>query len=169
MPQKILLFCSVLFLFFTTPCLAIDVTLKWDASPGADYYVVHWGPSPGEYTDSVNVGNTTTGNLTVLDGVDSYIAVTAVNDEVESTFSREVCVLDNPDSREPGYDRGWAITDGDLKGFSVMYNSISDPNVTPTLGPSDDIPSIPGVNGAGLPLNLQTKPPGHLFTEEPKM
>jgi hypothetical protein len=164
--QKAAILSAIFFLFFPGQAFAIDVTLEWDASPGADYYVLHWGPSPGDYsTGSVNVGNTDTWNLALPD-VDNYIAVKAwTNDGIQSNYSREICVL-GPASIGPGYDRGWAITTGNLKGFSVMYHS-SDP--TPTLGPSEGIPPIPAHNGLGSPLNLEVQPPDWTFNVPPKI
>ena len=67
------------------------IGLAWNQSTGAAGYRVYWGSSPGNYTESRDVGNTT---QTVLSGVadcdDSYFAVTAYNAAGESGFSAEV-------------------------------------------------------------------------------
>lgn len=67
------------------------VGLAWNPSSGAAGYRVHWGPSPGSYTGSRDVGNTT---ATVVSGVancdDSFYAVTAYNAAGESGYSNEV-------------------------------------------------------------------------------
>ena len=67
------------------------VGLAWNPSSGAAGYRVHWGSTPGSYTTSRDVGNTT---ATVLTGVancdDSFFAVTAYNAAGESGYSNEV-------------------------------------------------------------------------------
>jgi hypothetical protein len=153
-PQKILLFCSVLFLLFTTPCHAIDVELAWDASIGADYYVVYWGTSSGPpYPNESGQILDTNFSLNSLPDDTYYIAVKAFNAEGDSAYSQEVCVLGPTDPELGTYDRGWGITSGVLNGFKVLYND--PPGPTPTLGLSSAIPSIPNVDSVGLPLNLQ--------------
>jgi hypothetical protein len=49
------------------------------------------------------------------------------------------------------YNAGIQVNSGDLEGAKIIYNS-SDP-VTPRLGPTDEIPSLPGSRSA--PMNLQ--------------
>ena len=73
-----------------------------------------------------------------LDEAETYcFVVTAYNAEnVESASSREVFVIGSGDVSAP-YDSGWGISAGDLKGFIVLYNSVMDPGVVPTLGPSE--------------------------------
>jgi hypothetical protein len=89
------------------------------------------------------------------------IVVTAYNDKgEESSGSREVQVLgpgDIPNPYNKDYNSGWKITAGDLAGFTVYYHDSN--GVVPTLGPTDDMPdlrqTIAGVQGVGMPLNLQ--------------
>jgi hypothetical protein len=151
-PWKILLLSPILFLFFTTPCQAIDAELTWDASADADYYVVYWGTSPGAYSDSS--GNITGITYDFSEPDDTYyIAVKAFNTAGESVYSQEVCVLGPTDPELGTYNKGWGITSGAHNGFKVLYND--PPGPTPTLGPSSAIPPIPNVDSVGLPLNLQ--------------
>ena len=93
-----------------------------------------------------------------LDEATTYcFVVTACNAEnLESASSREVFVFGSGDVSAP-YNAGWGISAGDLKGFIVLYNSLTDPGVIPTLGPSEDIPSLtlPDLQAVGTPLNLQ--------------
>jgi len=162
------LLSAILFFSFTTPGHAIDVTLEWDATPGATYYVVYWGQNRGAYAG--NSGNIDTRTYNFVGPDDTYyFVVQAFNAEGESPYSREVCVLGpgNPDLGT--YDRGWAITSGDLNGFMVLYDS-NDP--TPTLGPSSHIPPISNIYTVGLPLNLQLSgatfmPPATIFLPSP--
>ena len=71
-----------------------SVTLAWDASPDATVtgYRIYLGPSTGNYTNSIAVGNTLTATLTnLLQGTRYYFAATAYdNSGVESVFSNEV-------------------------------------------------------------------------------
>jgi hypothetical protein len=169
---KIILTSVLVLCFLATPCHAIDVEFTWDASVGADYYVVYWGTSPGPPypNESGQISDTNFSRNNLPDDT-YYFAVTAFSAEGESAHSREICVLGSSDL-DSGYDRGWAVTDGELKGFSVMYNSITDPNVTPTLGSSSEIPPIPNVDGVGLPLNLEVQPtqlPGWTFSTPVKI
>ena len=65
--------------------------LSWNASSGAAGYNVYYGPAPGQYTTSVNVGNVTQTTLTsVPDCTTTYFAVAAYNVVGESGFSNEV-------------------------------------------------------------------------------
>jgi len=171
---RVLFVVAVLVCLLTSPCYAMDVTLQWDEHPDINVtgYEVQYGNNPGgpyQGADAKDIsGNLLLSPITItgrqintipvysLDGTKSYyFIVRAIYDQNnKSDNSREICLLGDS-SIEPGYDRGWAISDGDLEGFSVMYNSISDPNFVPTLGPSDNIPAIPGVQAVGLALNLQ--------------
>jgi hypothetical protein len=71
-----------------------SVSLGWDASPG-NYvagYRVYYGPSSGNYTNSVNVGNVTSSIISGLaNGAPYFFTVTAYNvNGVESVFSNEI-------------------------------------------------------------------------------
>jgi hypothetical protein len=158
---RIILFFILLLFSSPIQSYAFDVTLQWDASsdPDLDHYVVYWRTSSGAFTGSSgNISNdTTTYEVQGLTNNETYcFAVTAWDNEGnESVMDREVCVLGSNDL-DPNYDRGWKITAGDLKGFTVMYDS-GDP--TPTLGSSIEIPALSKSNviGVGLPLHLETQ------------
>jgi len=145
------------FVCFTNTSQAITVNLAWDSSRNAKSYVLYWGTTAGDYTlgHSPHIpatdSPTYTYTVTLPDGRYYFIVKAFDHDGRASSPSREVCVLD-PDHLDPGYNRGWAITNGEFVGFKVMYDS-KDP--TPTLGSSDAIPNVPNVEGAGRPLNLQ--------------
>jgi hypothetical protein len=87
----------LLFVSNTSPVFGLDLTLGWkEASPDASVtgFILHYGTSPGEYSASIDVGNVTQYTLKDLkdleDGQDYFFAVTAYNDEEESSDSREV-------------------------------------------------------------------------------
>ena len=171
MIHRITPFAVALFLLFITPCYGLDATLKWDdnTEPGFDHYEVFSREEGQSYDFSSpeipGPGKNTEYKFTGLDdSKDYYFIVRAVGlvegVEVQSRNSREVCLLSSNDL-EPGYDRGWAITSEDLKGFRVMYSSTA--GITPTLGSSSAIPplNLPGVKPLGSPLNFQPSP--HTF------
>ena len=156
------------------PAYAANVKLEWDTSgePELDYYIVYWGTSSGYYTNnSGDIGKATNYYVSpyLADDTTYCFVVRAVRlvegVEFESRNSREVCLLGSNDL-DPGYDRGWAITTGDLKGFRIMYSSTA--GITPTLGSSSDIPALhdefPDKIGVGAPLNLQPSPTSDFYS-----
>ena len=95
---RILLIWVLSFAALLTPALASQsVTLAWDPSPDADItgYRLKYGTSSGSYTQSLQVGNTTTAtvpNLTA--GATYFFAVTAFNSaSMESAPSNEVTFI----------------------------------------------------------------------------
>lgn len=76
----------------TTP--GASVTLAWDGSPSPEVtgYRVYYGAASGTYTNSVTVGNLTTGTVPGLTaGATYYMAVIAFDaNGLESTFSNEI-------------------------------------------------------------------------------
>jgi hypothetical protein len=76
---------------------AASVTLGWDAStdPSVSGYRVYYGGASGAYTNTVSVGNTTTGTVPgLLEGRTYYFAATATNSSgLESDFSTEISYL----------------------------------------------------------------------------
>jgi fibronectin type 3 domain-containing protein len=71
----------------TTP-----ISLAWDASASMNIagYRIYYGPTSGDYTNTVNAGNVTNFTLTIPKGV-VYIAATAYDTNgVESDFSNEI-------------------------------------------------------------------------------
>ena len=71
-----------------------SVTLAWNNSstPGVAGYRVHYGQASGNYTSSVEAGNSTTNTLPgLVSGVTYFFAVTAYDaNGLESVFSDEV-------------------------------------------------------------------------------
>ena len=68
-----------------------SVTLEWDASAGAQGYLLWWGPDSRLYQNSFDVGNTTTGMLTgMVPGQSIFIAVQSYNGPHNSGYSLEV-------------------------------------------------------------------------------
>lgn len=165
---------AFLFICFTTPCqAAFDSTLEWDEHTELefDHYEIFTREEAQsyDYNDPLlpSPPDATNYNFNGLDDNITYcFVVRAVGEidgeEVESRNSREVCIL-APNSLGPDYNRGWAITSGDLKGFAVSYfYDDADPDPSPTLGPSSAIPDLhdefPNIYGVGVPLNLQPSP-----------
>jgi hypothetical protein len=176
---------------------ATDVSLAWDANTEPDlagyllYYDIDSGapyaPGIDDYVEqySVDGGNTwidgpgippilvpaditqVSLKLPSSSDKDYFFSVSAVDFEGnESAYSNEISVIALA-AINPPYNRGWAITRGDLQGFKVFYNNEADPGLTPTLGPPEDVPPInlSGLTGVGVPLNLQ--PSGAVFNQPP--
>lgn len=177
LPLTVIMLSFVL-MFFPYVCAfaLVDITLGWNASTESDldHYVVYWGTSSGEpYPEkSPDIPkDTTTYQVTGLaDNIKHYFAVTAVDNQGnESDKGEELCVIKNDPPDADGRDAEWEITSGNLKGVKFVFDSSGD---TPSLGPTDGIPAIPGVNGVGLPLNLQPSgiifnPPIRIFVPSP--
>jgi hypothetical protein len=71
--------------------------LAWNSSANATGYRVHYGPNPGNYTNTVDVGNTTQATLNSLGDCSTwYFAVTAYNGAGSSGFSDEVSSWPRP-------------------------------------------------------------------------
>ena len=80
-------------LYLVTPiAYAAQVTLSWKASEGpVSGYEMHYGTTSGDYDYSVNVGNSTSCNISGLqEGVTYFFAATAHNDIDESDYSDEI-------------------------------------------------------------------------------
>lgn len=82
-------------LMFVAPSNAVaDVTVLWDSNVEADLagYQIGYGFAPGQYTATVEVGNTTSYRFTNLEAARTYyFAVRAYNmDGLTSPFSDEV-------------------------------------------------------------------------------
>jgi len=91
------LFLSLLvisvFILFSVYVFAGSITIQWDANTEPDLagYCVHYGSSPGEYTERVDVGNVTTYCIEGLIPDTYYIVVTAYDtSDLESEYSNEV-------------------------------------------------------------------------------
>ncbi len=69
-----------------------NVSLAWDADTSLiDGYRLYWGTSSGQYTQVVDVGNSTTGTLSGLAAAQTYyVVVTAYASNTESAPSAEI-------------------------------------------------------------------------------
>jgi hypothetical protein len=71
-----------------------DVTVAWDPNPepAVRGYVIYYGTSSGNYTQSIDVGNATSCAISGLQaGANYYLAVTAYDESRnESGFSNEI-------------------------------------------------------------------------------
>ena len=183
--------CVAILICSWNPSYALDVTLAWDANTERDLagYKIYYKPGasggqilanyPGKgaaegdspvvvslQADETPDAGVVQFTLHGLNEATTYcFVVTAYNTEnVESRCSREVFILGSGDVSDP-YNAGWGISAGDLKGLIVLYNSLTDPDVIPTLGPSEDIPNLnlPNLRAVGTRLNLQ--PSGAVFRQ----
>ena len=68
------------------------VTVAWDENnPAPEGYIVYWGTSSGNYSDSYDVGAATQYTIPGLqDGLTYYFAVKAYDDGNESDYSQEI-------------------------------------------------------------------------------
>jgi hypothetical protein len=85
------------------PAHAGSIALRWDAVSGATGYKVYYGREPGQYSDSMDVGNTTS---TVINGLadctEWHLAVKAYNSVGESPgFSNEIIGWARPEIGSP--------------------------------------------------------------------
>ncbi len=84
-------------LLLSAPCLAAEVSLKWDAPNAAspESYKIYWGETSGTYTGSKDVGNVLEATIDGLEnGKTYYFAATALyRDDIESGYSNEVSKL----------------------------------------------------------------------------
>lgn len=90
---KISLLAICALLVFSTISVAMDATLKWDDNPDADYYIISYGTSPGDYTNTTAKINkpTTEYIFSGLPETTHYFAVKAYNTCGNSSdFSDEV-------------------------------------------------------------------------------
>jgi hypothetical protein len=171
----------------------MDVTLTWDAGSDSNlagylvYYDTNSGnpynPNSSDYATQYSVdGGQNWTNVTgpppitvgpkvgeirltgLNDSKDYFFALKAFNSAgLYSSYSTEISLISPSNIADPRYNRGWRITSGALAGFTVLYNSNTDPGITPTLGSPYDVPAfdLPGLNAVGIPLNLQ--PDGSVF------
>lgn len=103
-PKSVFYLCLGLVILFCTVSLGLpafideahsaDVTVAWDPNPepAVRGYVIYYGTSSGNYTQSIDVGNETSCAISGLQaGATYYMAVTAYDDSRnESGFSNEI-------------------------------------------------------------------------------
>jgi hypothetical protein len=123
-------------LFLLIPCTlclvtpiayAAQVTVSWDASVGpVSGYEIHYGTTSGDYDYSVNVGNSTSCNISGLqEGVTYFFAATAYNDIDESDYSDEIAYtipsssMTNYEDAEDGTVKRWRIYDNSPGGATI--------------------------------------------------
>jgi hypothetical protein len=84
----------LIFFLFCNFCYGFDITLGWDENDPSEEvtgYTLYYGPSVGDYPNSVEVGNVTeytldyTGSLRVI-----HFVLTATNEAGESDYSNSV-------------------------------------------------------------------------------
>lgn len=75
------------------PLILVIIQLLWSApstGPELSGYRLNWGPASGQYTESLDVGDTTEHPLEIQNPTSrTYIAVTAYNEHGESDYSNE--------------------------------------------------------------------------------
>ncbi len=135
---------------FQVSAYAIDVTLRWDANHEPDIagHKIHYKPgaSGGPKLENYNGKDAGEGvspievlladdenpDPNVLEftvhGLDDdknyYLVVTAYDTEGKVSFgSREIKVFGSDDIQNPRYNKGWAVTSGEFKGFEVLYHT----------------------------------------------
>jgi fibronectin type 3 domain-containing protein len=93
---KVLIFISIIFLFFIQTVQADSVTLAWDANSESDIagYKIYYGRSSRNYTNCIDVGKRTSYTVSGIQmGLTYYFATTAYDaDGYESYYSNEVIV-----------------------------------------------------------------------------
>jgi hypothetical protein len=93
---------SLMLCVFAGEAHCADVTVAWDANPEPAFrgYVIYYGTSPGNYTQSIDVGDSTSCVISGIQaGATYYMAVTAYDDSRnESGFSNEIVYAAPPES-----------------------------------------------------------------------
>jgi hypothetical protein len=126
-----LLFCAV-------ESLPAAATLAWDANTEPDVagYRLYYGASSGNYSSSIDVGNTTTRMVDSLEaGATYYFVVTAYNS----------AGLESAPSNEVAYTPPSPLADGDGDGLPDAWESAHG------LNPSDDGSAVTESGAAGDP------------------
>jgi len=129
--------CCLTFLFPQQAAGSASVNLAWDpnAEPELAGYRVYYGTKSGNYTQTIEVGNTTTTRLTGLT-VDTiyYAAVTSYDTlGLESSYSSEISFTASAPPE---------LTDSDADGLSDLFES--------TYGAGGDLDPYQDLDGDGL-------------------
>ena len=116
------------------------VTLAWDPNPDPDIagYRLHWGPEPGRYPNSVNVGNVTSSTI-LIPNEDTYAVVTAYNAAgLESPPSNEVYIGKQYHQWIREYNNNLDFDgDGEPDGLQYVLYASADPDDHPDLDLDD--------------------------------
>lgn len=128
----------VVLLFFTTSAHALDITLDWstwDNGTYIDHYVVYWGNSSGNYTDSSFSipGNQTSHTITGLaDGQVYFFAMKSFDAQGNSSdYSNEVKSFE---ILSPG--NNFTVNSSNFKSFSLTGIGLASSNVEVMNGDS---------------------------------
>ncbi len=133
---RFLILCLALGGLAMPAVLAGTVTLEWDPSADSTGYKVYIGSAPGAYTDSRDVGNVTTADVTsVPDCTLSYYATSAYNDAGESGKSNEIASWPRPsvDGVSPVQGEQGTSLDLTLSGLNYQPGAtveLSNPGIT---------------------------------------
>lgn len=89
--MNIVFFILLIMVICFSNVFAAEVNLAWDSSPSnPDGYRIHYGTSPGNYTQTIDVGNVTEYMVSELQtDVIYYFVVSAYNEFGESGYSNE--------------------------------------------------------------------------------
>ncbi len=86
--------------FLVNVLYGADITSSWDANSESDLagYIVYYGTQSGNYTQSVDVGNTTSKTITIQDTNKTYFFAIKAYDNAgnKSGFSQEVSLFVPP-------------------------------------------------------------------------
>lgn len=113
------------------PAVGGSLNLSWQASAGATGYRIHYGPSSGTYTNSIDVGNVTQTTINGLtDCANLFFAATAYNAAGESGYSNVVSswprpVITNvtPTGAQQGAQLNLTLTGSNFQGGSTFSTS----------------------------------------------
>jgi PKD repeat protein len=127
------LFAGFTLLFFSSSLFAANITLSWNTSksPNVGGYKLSYGQSSGNYTSTIDVGNTNTYSLTgVQEGVTYYLAAKAYDTSrtTESTYSNEVNMT-VPVTAAITADFNATTTSG-VQGMSATFTPVTTGTVT---------------------------------------
>jgi len=129
-----------------------SISLSWNAVAGATGYRVYYGPTAGNYTNNVNVGQATQATLTSLtDCADWHVAVKAYNAAGESpTFSEEIVGWPRPSMTSVKLGSGAAAQKVVALQGSQVVLTVSGKNFQPGLTLDvENRPTVADVNGDG--------------------
>ena len=96
--SRILISLVLCFFLFATNAFAGDAILEWDppeTSTEVVGYMIHYGTSPGSYTNVIDVGNVTSYTVSgLIEGQAYYFSVTAYDTaHLESEYADEIALL----------------------------------------------------------------------------
>ncbi len=128
------IFLLLLVLLGPVHAIAGSVTLAWDPvnSPLLAGYRLHYGPSAGSYTTTIDVGNTTVRTVAnLVDGATYHFAVTSYSSSgLSSGFSNDVAATVAPvsptDTSAPTAPAGLVVRANGAGGIDLNWNASTD-------------------------------------------